>query len=181
MIEKEIAAHPVTRCEPGERRPSSSRPGWSSRPFIPVSERAVAEGIAKKIMRKSSISPSRAENLASPGSIARRPAQLLIHLGFPVYGRSPNYEMPSARDRDHTSAGCPFSSFEGTVDGFAAFLFVFLLSCSSSPLRWPRRLLLPARSWPPFSCHWEAPPRPPPRARCPSLGSSAPTACSSEP
>lgn len=26
-LEKEIAAHPVTRCEPGERNPSSSRPG----------------------------------------------------------------------------------------------------------------------------------------------------------
>ena len=51
-LEKEIAAHPVTRCEPGEYSPSSSRPGWSSKPFIPVSERAVAEGIAKKIMRK---------------------------------------------------------------------------------------------------------------------------------
>ena len=35
-LEKEIATHPVTRCEPGERSPSSSRPGWSS---IPLSER----------------------------------------------------------------------------------------------------------------------------------------------
>jgi hypothetical protein len=52
-LEKEIAVHPVTRCQPGEHSPSSSRPGWSSKPFIPVSERAVAEGIAKKIMRKS--------------------------------------------------------------------------------------------------------------------------------
>jgi hypothetical protein len=52
-LEKEIAAHPGTRCEPGEHSPSSSRPGWSSKPFIPVSEWAVAEGIAKKIMRKS--------------------------------------------------------------------------------------------------------------------------------
>jgi hypothetical protein len=51
-LEKEIAAHPVTRCEPGERSPSSSRPGWSSKPFIPLSERTVAEGIAKKMMRK---------------------------------------------------------------------------------------------------------------------------------
>ena len=51
-LEKEIAAHPVTRCEPGGRGPSSSRPGWSSKPFIPISERTVAEGIAKKIMRK---------------------------------------------------------------------------------------------------------------------------------
>ena len=51
-LEKEIAAHPVTRCEPGERGPSSSRPGWSSKPFIPLSERTVAEAIAKKIRRK---------------------------------------------------------------------------------------------------------------------------------
>ena len=50
-LEKEIAAHPVTRCEPGERKPLA-RPGWSSKPFIPLSERIVAEGIAKKIMRK---------------------------------------------------------------------------------------------------------------------------------
>ena len=51
-LEKEIAAHPVTWCEPGERSPSSSRPGWSNKPFIPLSERTVAEGIAKKMMRK---------------------------------------------------------------------------------------------------------------------------------
>jgi hypothetical protein len=51
-LEKEIAAHPVTRCEPGARNHSSSRPGWSSKPFIPLSEQIVAEGIAKKIMRK---------------------------------------------------------------------------------------------------------------------------------
>lgn len=51
-LEKEIAAHPITRCEPGMRSPSSSRPGWSSKPFIPLSERIAAEGIAKKIMRK---------------------------------------------------------------------------------------------------------------------------------
>ena len=50
-LEKEMAAHPVTRCEPGEHKPLS-RPGWSSKPFIPLSERIVAEGIAKKIMRK---------------------------------------------------------------------------------------------------------------------------------
>jgi hypothetical protein len=43
QLEKEIAAHPVTRCEPGERKPLS-RPGWSSKPFIPLSERIVAEG-----------------------------------------------------------------------------------------------------------------------------------------
>ena len=50
-LEKEMAAHPVTRCEPGEHKPLS-RPGWSSKRFIPLSERIVAEGIAKKIMRK---------------------------------------------------------------------------------------------------------------------------------
>ena len=51
-LEREIAARPVTRCEPGARNPSSSRPGWSSKPFIPLSEQMVAEGIAKKMMRK---------------------------------------------------------------------------------------------------------------------------------
>jgi hypothetical protein len=43
-LEQEIAAHPVTRCEPGKRNPSLSRLGWSSEPFIPLSERIVAEG-----------------------------------------------------------------------------------------------------------------------------------------
>jgi hypothetical protein len=52
-LAKEIAAHPVTKCEPGARSPSSSRPGWSSKPIIPAKDLAVAEGIAKKIMRKS--------------------------------------------------------------------------------------------------------------------------------
>jgi len=51
-LEKEIAAHPVTRCEPGARNPSSARPGWSSKPIIPLAEQVVAEGIAKKMMRK---------------------------------------------------------------------------------------------------------------------------------
>ncbi len=51
-LEKEIAAHPVTRCQPGERSPSSSRPGWSNKPLIPLAEQRVAEGIAKKMMRK---------------------------------------------------------------------------------------------------------------------------------
>ena len=51
-LEKEIAAHPVTRCKPGQSNPSSSRPGWSSKPFIPLSERITAEEIAKKMMRK---------------------------------------------------------------------------------------------------------------------------------
>jgi hypothetical protein len=51
-LEKEIAAHPVTRCEPGKHNPSPSRPGWDRKPFIPLAERSVAEGIAKKMMRK---------------------------------------------------------------------------------------------------------------------------------
>jgi hypothetical protein len=51
-LEREIAAHPVTRCQPGERTPSSSRPGWSNKPLIPMTEQRVAEGIAKKMMRK---------------------------------------------------------------------------------------------------------------------------------
>lgn len=51
-LEKEIAAHPVTKCEPGERQPSSSRPGWSSKPFMPQADQAAAERIAKKMMRK---------------------------------------------------------------------------------------------------------------------------------
>ena len=51
-LEREIAAHPVTRCEPGKSGPSLSRPGWNNKPFIPVSDRIVAEGIAKKMMRK---------------------------------------------------------------------------------------------------------------------------------
>jgi hypothetical protein len=51
-LEKEIAAHPVTKCEPGRSNPSSSRPGWSNKQLIPLSERIVAEGIAKKIMPK---------------------------------------------------------------------------------------------------------------------------------
>ena len=51
-LEKEIAAHPVTRCEPGVRGPFPSRPGWNSKTFIPLSERIVAEEIAKKMRRK---------------------------------------------------------------------------------------------------------------------------------
>jgi hypothetical protein len=51
-LEREIAAHPVTKCEPGERSPSSARPGWSSKPLIPIAEQTVAERIAKKMMRK---------------------------------------------------------------------------------------------------------------------------------
>jgi hypothetical protein len=52
-LEKEIAAHPVTRCEPGKPSTSSARPGWSNKPFITLSEQIVAEGIAKKLKRKS--------------------------------------------------------------------------------------------------------------------------------
>ena len=34
-LEKEIAAHPVTRCEPGQSNPFSSRPGGAaSRSFL---------------------------------------------------------------------------------------------------------------------------------------------------
>jgi hypothetical protein len=51
-LEKEIAGHPVTRCKPGQSNPSSSRPGWSSKPFIPLSERVIAEEIATKMIRK---------------------------------------------------------------------------------------------------------------------------------
>ena len=52
-LEKEIAAHPVTRCKPGQSNLSSSRPGWSSKPIVPLSEQIAAEDIAKKMMRKS--------------------------------------------------------------------------------------------------------------------------------
>ena len=48
----EIAAHPVTKCEPGEYKPTSSRPGWSNKPFMPQADLNEAERIAKK-MRKS--------------------------------------------------------------------------------------------------------------------------------
>lgn len=51
-LEREIAAHPVTRCEPGAYTPTTSRPGWSNKPFIPQADQRVAEGIAKKMMRK---------------------------------------------------------------------------------------------------------------------------------
>lgn len=56
-LEKEIATHPVTKCEPGQSNPSSSRPGWSSKPFVPLSEQIVAEGIARKMMRKTKTKP----------------------------------------------------------------------------------------------------------------------------
>jgi hypothetical protein len=52
-LAKEIAAHPVTKCEPGERGPSLSRPGWSSKPIIPQKDVLEAEEIAKKMRRKS--------------------------------------------------------------------------------------------------------------------------------
>jgi len=47
-LEKEIAAHPVTRCEPGARNPSSWRRGWSSKPFIPRSEQIVPTGSRRR-------------------------------------------------------------------------------------------------------------------------------------
>ena len=51
-LEREIAAHPVTKCEPGEYKSTSSRPGWSNKAFMSQSDQANAERIAKK-MRKS--------------------------------------------------------------------------------------------------------------------------------
>ena len=48
----EIAAHPVTKCDPGEYKPTSSRPGWTNKSFIPQADVNEAERIAKK-MRKS--------------------------------------------------------------------------------------------------------------------------------
>ena len=51
-LEKEIAAHPVTRCKAGADIPSTSRPGWSSKPIIPISERLIAEEIGKKMKGK---------------------------------------------------------------------------------------------------------------------------------
>lgn len=52
-LAKEIAAHPVTRCAPGEYTPTSSRPGWSSKPVMSEKDRAAAEEIAMKMRRKS--------------------------------------------------------------------------------------------------------------------------------
>ena len=51
-LAKEIAAHPVTKCEPGERGPTLSRPGWSSKPIMPQKDVREAEEIAKKMRRK---------------------------------------------------------------------------------------------------------------------------------
>jgi len=50
-LAQEIAAHPVTKCDPGEYKPTSSRPGWSNKPFMSQADQASAERIAKK-MRK---------------------------------------------------------------------------------------------------------------------------------
>jgi hypothetical protein len=50
-LEREIAAHPVTRCPSAERSASASRPGWSSKPIMPMAERIVAEQIATKMAR----------------------------------------------------------------------------------------------------------------------------------
>jgi hypothetical protein len=51
-LAREIAAHPVTRCKPGAYSPTSSRPGWSNKPVMLEKDRAAAEGIAKKMLRK---------------------------------------------------------------------------------------------------------------------------------
>lgn len=51
-LAREIAAHPVTKCKDGEYKPTSSRPGWSNKPFMSQADQATAERIAKK-MRKS--------------------------------------------------------------------------------------------------------------------------------
>ena len=48
----EEAARLEHGCEPGVRGPFPSRPGWNSKTFIPLSERIVAEEIAKKMRRK---------------------------------------------------------------------------------------------------------------------------------
>lgn len=48
-LEREIAAHPVTKCAPGEYKPTSSRPGWNSKPVISQADQAAAERIAKKM------------------------------------------------------------------------------------------------------------------------------------
>ncbi|MDX2316965.1 MAG: hypothetical protein QNK17_00920 [Hyphomicrobiaceae bacterium] len=48
----EIAAHPVTKCEPGEYKSTASRQGWRKKPFMSQADQANAERIAKK-MRKS--------------------------------------------------------------------------------------------------------------------------------
>jgi hypothetical protein len=48
----EIAAHPVTKCKPGEYKPTSARPGWSNQPIMSQADQTNAERIAKK-MRKS--------------------------------------------------------------------------------------------------------------------------------
>ena len=47
----EIAAHPVTKCPPGEYKSTSSRPGWSNKAFMPQADVAEAERIAKKLKK----------------------------------------------------------------------------------------------------------------------------------
>jgi hypothetical protein len=58
----EIAAHPVTKCEPGVYTPTTARPGWSNQPLIPQADATEAERIAKK-MRKSRSNRVRAQTL----------------------------------------------------------------------------------------------------------------------
>ncbi len=50
-LEREIAAHPVTKCDPGEYKSTSARPGWDNKPFIPQADVAKAERIAKKLRK----------------------------------------------------------------------------------------------------------------------------------
>jgi hypothetical protein len=50
-LAREIAAHPVTKCPPGEYKSTSSRPGWSNKRLMPQSEQAEAERIAKKLKK----------------------------------------------------------------------------------------------------------------------------------
>jgi len=47
----EIAAHPVTKCPPGEYKSTSARPGWSNKPFMAQADAAEAERIAKKLRK----------------------------------------------------------------------------------------------------------------------------------
>jgi len=47
----EIAAHPVTKCEPGAYTPTTTRPGWSNKPFMKQADVVEAERIAKKLRK----------------------------------------------------------------------------------------------------------------------------------
>lgn len=47
----EIVAHPVTKCEPGAHTPTTTRPGWSNKPFMKQADVVEAERIAKKLRK----------------------------------------------------------------------------------------------------------------------------------